>query len=94
MASVYSQVTKLEADLAYFKPDATVEWSIGKIANALIIKAKEEQPNDIALAVIDPFEEAELAYGAGSIIRGQHAGAVRAILGQVATATKPRPRIG
>ncbi len=90
MASTYSQIKQLEESVGQYKADANVEWSVGKIANALIEQAKQDKPDNIVLGAIDPFEPGPNE----RYISGQTAGGVRAVLAQVATAVKPPPSFG
>lgn len=66
-----------------------VPWQIGKLANALLEKAQEEEPDNVALQAIDPFH----ARSDGRYIELLDAVAVRALIGQIATATRGAPAI-
>ncbi len=69
--------------------DGPVAWPVGKIVNALIEKAKAEEPDNPVLAAIDP-----LSPGSGnSHISGMKASDVRAIVGQIVASTNGAPSI-
>jgi hypothetical protein len=87
-SSTHIQTQSLFDDLTSAK--GSVSWQVGKIANALLEKAKEEQPDNVELGVIEPFEP-----GPNNVnIAGMQADSVRAIVGQIAVATNTGPSIG
>jgi hypothetical protein len=60
-----------------------VAWQVGKISNALLEMAKQEQPDNVVLAVIEPFQPGPN----DKHIADALADDVRAIVGQIARAT-------
>jgi hypothetical protein len=86
MSSIHTELSRLERSLGDFKPEQTVDWQIGKIANALITTAKGQVQGNAVLDSIDPFE----VDPSGSIIGNASAGTVRAVLSQVRTAVPSR----
>ncbi len=85
--STHIQAQGLVDDLGHAK--GAVSWQVGKISNALLVKAKEEQPDNVALAAIDPFQPGPNE----KYIEGAQAEDVRAIIGQIARATDTGPSI-
>jgi hypothetical protein len=85
--STHIQAQALFDDLAHAK--GVVSWQIGKISNALLAKAKEEQPDNVALGAIDPFRPGPN----DRYIEDVQADDVRAIIGQIARATYTGPSI-
>jgi hypothetical protein len=67
-----------------------VSWQVGKIGNALLTKAQEEEPDNVALAAIDLFQETS----GGGYIASMKGPDVRAVIGQIAAATNHGPSIG
>jgi hypothetical protein len=86
--STHSQTQSLLDDLKGAKDN--VSWQIGKVINALLEKGKEEHPDNVALAVLDPLTPGP----SDKYISGMDAADVRAIVGQIAAATKPPPYVG
>jgi hypothetical protein len=86
-STTHIQAKSLNEDLKGAK--GPVSWQVGKMVNALREKAKEEQPDNVALAVLDP-----LTPGPNDVyISGMQAGDVRAIIGQIVAATDTGPSI-
>jgi len=86
--STYNQAKSLFDDLE--KAEGQVSWQIGKVGNALLEQAKQENPDNVALAQLDPFEESSH----GGYIVHMTATDVRAIIRQIVTATKPPRLVG
>jgi hypothetical protein len=84
-SSTHIQIDSLYKDLASAK--GHVSWQVGRIANALLEKAKQEQPDNVAIGVIEPFQPDSSSIN----ILGMQADSVRAIVGQMATATYTGP---
>ncbi len=88
-SSTHIQLSALLDDLKSASSGA-VSWRVGKVFNALLEKAKEEHPDDVALAAIDP-----LTAGSGNeYIASMSVNDVRAIIGQAVAATDTGPSIG
>ncbi len=87
--STYIQAQALFDDLKSAK-GTSVSWQIGKVVNALLEKAKEEEPDNVALSVLDPFRPRT----GTNYIDCATFDDVRAIVGQIAAATKPGISIG
>jgi hypothetical protein len=77
--SLASQIGQLDRTLATYKPDAPVEWQVGKIVNAMIAQAKEQITDSPVLDSIELFEPGPN----DRWIANAHAGGVRAVLGQL-----------
>jgi hypothetical protein len=86
-SSTHIQAAALLDDLKSAK--GGVSWQVGKIFNALLEKAKEEEPDNVALAAIDPME----AGSQEKYIADLTADDIRAVIGQVVTATRGAPSI-
>lgn len=86
--TTYIQAESLLKDLQGAKPPhGGVSWQVGKIANALLAKAKEEEPDKAVLAAIEPFKP-----GIGeTYVEGMFIDDVRAIVGQIVAATRTAP---
>lgn len=87
--SIYTQSQALFDDLKSAKGSG-VSWQIGKVVNALLEKAKEDEPDNVALAVLDPLEQRT---GTQYVDCATYED-VRAIVGQITAATKPGISIG
>ncbi len=89
--TTYIQAESLLEDLKGAKqPHGRVSWQVGKIANALLAKAQEEESDNVVLAAIEPFKP-----GIGeTYIEGMFIDDVRAIVGQIVAATRTAPSIG
>jgi hypothetical protein len=61
---------------------------VGKVANALLEQAQGEHPDNVALSVIDPFKSGPDK----KFISHMSADDVRAIVGQIVSATEPAAR--
>jgi hypothetical protein len=85
--TTHIQAQALFDDLGNAK--GAVSWQVGKISNALLTKAKEEQPDNVALTAISPFQPGPN----DKYIDGVQADDVRAIIGQIARATYTGPSI-
>jgi len=80
----------LAESLSKFQPNHRVEWQVGKIANALIEEAKQEEPNSAALKAIEPFK----AGPNDRYIKDIQAAGARTIISQAAEALPRRISIG
>jgi hypothetical protein len=60
-----------------------VSWQVGKMVNALLAKAQEENPDNVTLSVLDPLEPGPNEM----FVKGVEADDVRAIVGQIVAAT-------
>ena len=83
--NTFAQAKALADDLKTAK--GTISWQIGKVINALLESAKQEHPDNIALAQLDPLN------GQAGHIVGMSADDVRAIVGQIVAATRPAPTV-
>jgi hypothetical protein len=70
--------------------DGPVAWPVGKIVNALIEKAKAEEPDNPVLAAIDPLQPGE----GNAYIAGMKASDLRVVVGQIVASTNGAPSIG
>jgi hypothetical protein len=87
-SSTHIQAKSLLEDLKSAKDH--VSWRVGLVINALLAKAKEENPDNVALSVIEPLEPGPN----DAYISHMNANDVRAILGQIVMATIPDLHIG
>ena len=87
--STYTQAQALFDDLKNAK-GTSVSWQIGKVANALLQKAQEEEPDNVAFAALEPFKQRRNT----NYIDSATFDDLRAIVGQIAAATKPGISIG
>jgi hypothetical protein len=69
--------------------DGPVAWPVGKIVNALLEKAKAEEPDNPVLGAIDPLRPGQ----GNSYISGMKASDVRVIVGQIVASTNSAPSI-
>ena len=81
------QASSLLADLK--GANGPVAWQVGKIVNALLAKALEEEPGNVVLQAIDPLTPGPN----DKYIAGMQAGDVRAVVGQIVAATDGAPSI-
>jgi hypothetical protein len=88
-STTHIQAATLLEDLKSSK-GTSVSWQIGKVANALLEKAKEEEPDNVSLAVLDPFKQRS----GTEYVHCASYDDVRAIIGQIAAATDHGPSIG
>jgi hypothetical protein len=86
--TTYIQAASLLDDLKQAKGNG-VSWQVGRVINALLEKAKEEQPDNVALTVMDPLRPG----AQDKYIADMNADDVRAILGQIVAATRSAPSI-
>ena len=81
------QASSLLADLKGAK--GAVAWQVGKIVNALLAKALEEEPDNVVLQAIDALTPGPN----DKYIAGMQADDVRAVVGQIVAATDGAPAI-
>jgi hypothetical protein len=79
--SAYSEAVALQEALPR---TGSVPWEIGKVYNALLAAAKQERPESISLAALDPLERNSVGF-AGNVT----AESLRTMLAVVAAALKP-----
>jgi hypothetical protein len=88
-STIHTQAKSLFDDMK--GSEGLVSWQIGRVINALLEKAKEEQADNVVLDVIDPLvTDRDQKFVRG----GMKADDVRAIVGQIVTATTPEPHFG
>jgi hypothetical protein len=84
--SAYSEAIALQDALPR---TGSVPWEIGKVYNALLAAAKQEKPDSISLAALDPLERNTVGF-AGNVT----AESLRTMVAVVAAALKPPPSSG
>jgi hypothetical protein len=84
-STTYNQARALADGLAKAK-DGPLAWQLGQVINALLAQAKQEHPDNVAIAALEPFEES--AHGGTTAYATM--GSAGAVLGQIIAATDPR----